>query len=57
MLGMSSSVRWGWFWVGVSGPGHSRVMRGAAIMYGQSSMMMGRRGVGPVRFWGASLCW
>ena len=42
--------------MGVSGPGHSRVMRRAATMYGQSCIVMGRGGVVPVRFRGASLC-
>ena len=54
---MSSSVRWGFFWVGVWGPGHSSVMRRAATMYGQSCRVVGRGGVGPLRFGGASLCW
>ena len=44
-------------WVGVSGPGHSSVMRRAATMYGQSCRVVGRGGVGPLRFGGASLCW
>ena len=57
MSGMSSSVRWGQFWVGVSGPGHSSAMRLAATMYGQSCRVPGRGGVGPLRFGGASLCW
>ena len=26
-------------------------------MYGQSSRVVGREGLGPLRFWGASLCW
>ena len=57
MPGMSSSVRPGQFWVGVSEPGHSSAMRRAATMYGQSCRVVGRAGVGPLRFWGASLCW
>ena len=57
MPSMLSSVRWGWCWVGVFGHGHSRVMRRAATMNGQSCMVVGRGGVGPVRFGGASLCW
>ena len=55
MPGMSSSVRWGWFWVGVSGHGHSRAISWAAIMYGQSCREVGRGVVGPMRFGGASL--
>ena len=43
--------------VGVSEPGHSSVMRRAATMYGQSCRVVGRGGVGPLRFGGASLCW
>ena len=42
--------------MGMSGPGHSSVMRRAATMYGQSCRVVGRRGVGPLRFGGASLC-
>ena len=57
MPGMSFSVRWGQFWVGVSGPGHSSAMRRAATMYRQSCRVVGRGGVGPLRFGGASLCW
>ena len=56
MPGMSSSVRWGQFWVGVSGPGHRSAMRRVATMYGQSCRVLGRGGVGPLRFGGASLC-
>ena len=43
--------------MGVSGPGHSSAMRQAATMYGQSCRAVGRGGVGPLRFGGASLCW
>ena len=57
MPGMSSSVRWGEFWVQVSGPGHSSAMRWAATMYGQSCRVVGRGGLGPLRFGGASSCW
>ena len=32
-------------------------MRLAATMYGQSCRVVGRGGVGPLRFGGASLCW
>ena len=39
--------------MGVSGPGHSSVMRRAATMYGQSCRVVGRGGVGPLRFGGA----
>ena len=35
------------FTVGVSGPGHSSVMRRAATMYGQSCRVVARGGVGP----------
>ena len=42
--------------VGVWGPGHSSAMRRAATMYGQSCRVVGRGGVGPLRFGGASLC-
>ena len=47
----------GVFLGGVSGPGHSSVMRRAATMYGHSCRVVGRGGVGPLRFGGASLCW
>ena len=57
MPGMVSSVRWGQFWDGVSGPGHSSAMRRAATMYGQNCRVVGRGGVGPLRFGGDSLCW
>ena len=33
------------------------VMRRAATMYGHSCRVVGRGGVGPLRFLGASLCW
>ena len=42
--------------MGVSEPGHSSAMRHAATMYGQSCTEVGRGGVGPLRFRGASLC-
>ena len=54
---LPTSMRWGYFWVGVCGPGHSRVMSRAATMYGQSCMVVERSGVGPVRLLGASLRW
>ena len=43
--------------MGVWGPGHSSAMRRAATMYGHSCGVVGRGGVGPSRFRGASLCW
>ena len=43
--------------MGVSGPGYSSAMGPAATMYGQSCRVIGRGGVGPLRFGGASLCW
>ena len=52
--GHVSSVRWEYFWVGVSGPGHSSAMRRAATMYGQSCKVVERGGVGHLRFGGAS---
>ena len=36
---------------------HSSAMRRAATMYGQSCRLVGRGGVGPLRFGRASLCW
>ena len=53
MPGMSSSVRRGWFWVGVWGPGHSSAMRRAATMYGQSCRLVGRGWVHPLGLGGA----
>ena len=43
--------------MGVWGPGHSSAMRRAATIYGHSCGVVGRGGVGPLRFRGASLCW
>ena len=43
--------------VGVVLGGGVWVMRRAATMYGQSSRVVGRGGVGPLWFGGASLCW
>ena len=43
--------------MGVSRPGHSSAMRRAATMYGQSCRVVGRGGVGPLWFGGASLYW
>ena len=43
--------------MGVSEPGNSSVMRRAATMYGHSCRVVGRGGVGLLRFGGASLCW
>ena len=57
MPGMSSAVSRGQFWMGVSGPGHSKVIRRAATMYRQSCMVKGGWGIGPVQFRGACLCW
>ena len=37
--------------------GHSRAMRRAATMYGQSCRVVRRRGVGPMRFGRTSVCW
>ena len=42
--------------MGVWGPGHSSAMSRAATMYGQSCGVVGRGGVGLLRFGGASLC-
>ena len=38
--------------MGVSGPGHSSVMRRAATIDGHSCRVVGRGGVDPLRFWG-----
>ena len=43
--------------MGLSGPGQSRLLRRAAILNGQSCMVVGRGGVAPVPLRGASLCW
>ena len=56
MPGMSDSVRSGLSTEGVWGPGHSSAMRRAATMYGQSCRVVGRGGVGPLRFGGPLLC-
>ena len=44
------------FFLCLGGKAQAPVMRRAATMYGQSCMVVGRGGVGPVRFRGASLC-
>ena len=47
MPGICSSVRWVGFWVGLSSPGHSSTMRGAATMYRHSWGVVGRGGLVP----------